>query len=235
MSDERSNARGKSFLFKLAASAILLAMAMALSIVSAMIPGLQLPFGGSISIFSLLPIVLISWMFGLGWGFCAAHIFSLFRILRGMATVSALFLPESDSYMGVSFALIIIFLDYICAFTALGLGGVFRKAIKNKTASLVLGGLVALLVSYFFHVLSGAIFYGEWAEWFFTDTIVKDWAVSKFIMEHFSGTGLAIVYSIVYNGCYMVPEIILTSIGAAAVSAIPQVRLYDGKRSLGRP
>ena len=98
---------------------------------------------------------------------------------------------------------------------------------KSKIGSLVLGSIVALLVCYLFHVISGAIFYGAWAEWFFTDTVVADLSISKTIMNNFSGQGLANIYSIIYNGCYMIPEIILTAIGAAAVSAIPQLKRYE--------
>ena len=211
---------------KLVTSAMLIALGTAISFVCELIPFLNLPFGGTITIFSLLPLVVISWMYGLGWGFGSAFVYSLLQIAVGFKTVSALFTPDSDGYMGsVGIAFCIILLDYILAFTSVGLGGVFRR-LKNKTAALVLGSVVALTVCYLFHVLSGAIFYGEWAEWFFTDTVIADWAISKSIMENFSGAGLATVYSFVYNGCYMVPEILLTAVGAAAVSALPMMKKH---------
>ena len=98
--------------------------------------------------------------------------------------------------------------------------GRFRK-MKSKIGSIALGAIVAVFIRYLFHVLSGAIFYGAWAEWFFTETVFADFAISKTIMETFSGTGLGIVYSAVYNACYMVPEIILTTIGCIAIVNIP--------------
>ena len=108
---------------------------------------------------------------------------------------------------------------------SLGLGGIFRKKISNKGLSLCLGSIVALAVCYAFHMLSGFIFYGAWAEWFFGDTIIADWAVSKWILQNISGKALAFVYSLVYNGCYMIPEIILTAILAFPVAKIPRVRV----------
>ena len=209
---------------KLVTSAMLIALGTGLSLICEFIPFLNLPFGGTITVCSLLPIVLISWMYGLGWGLGSGFVYAMLQILVGFRTVSALFTPGDDSYMGSFWiALCIILLDYLLAYTSVGLGGVFR-GMKNKTVSLLLGTVVSLLICYIFHVVSGAIFYGAWAEWFFTDTVIADWQISKDIMASFSGTGLAIIYSVIYNGCYMIPEIIITSIGAAAVSALPQVK-----------
>jgi len=202
---------------------MLITLGTVISFVCELIPFLNLPFGGTITICSLLPIVIISWMYGLGWGFGSAFVYSLLQMLIGMKTVAALFIPDSDSYMGLGAAILIILIDYVIAFTSVGIAGIFR-GMKNKTLALVLGSIVGTVLCYLFHVLSGAIFYGAWAEWFFTDTIVKDWSISKSIMENFSGTSLSVLYSFVYNGCYMIPEIIITAIGAAAVSSLPQIK-----------
>lgn len=209
---------------RLVTSALLVTLGLVLSIVCEMIPFLNLPFGGTITICSLLPLVVISWMYGLSWGLGAGFVYSILQLFTGFKTVSALFLPGSDSYQeNIWIAFCIILLDYLLAYTAVGLGGLFRKW-KRKTLSLVFGSIVALSVCYLFHVLSGYLFYGAWAEWFFTDTVFAETALAGQIMEHYSGNGLALIYSFVYNGCYMIPEIILTAIGAAAVSALPQVK-----------
>ena len=49
-------------------------------------------------------------------------------------------------------------------------------------------------------------------------------AIGKVILSHFTGTALSIVYSIFYNGLYMIPEIIITAIVAVPVSQIPQIK-----------
>jgi len=212
---------------RLTTSAVLMAISTAIAVVCEFIPFLNLPFGGTITIASMLPIIIISYMYGLKWGLFSSFTYSVIQIVVSLVhgsagTVVGLFLPESG--MSVFSGIIIIFLDYIVAYTALGLGGVFRRIIKNKTASLIAGGAVALLICYAFHVLSGAIFYGAWAEWFFTDTIIKDWAISKSIMSSFSGASLSLIYSIIYNGCYMIPEIIITAFVSVPVSRIPQIK-----------
>ena len=211
----------------LTTSAVMIAIATVITILCSYIPFLNLPFGGMITIASMLPIIIVSYMFGIKWGLFTAFTYSIVLIIIDLThgasgTVAGLFLPESG--FTVIMGLVIILIDYIAAYTSLGLGGIFRNVIKNKTLSLVLGGTVALIVCYAFHVLSGVIFYGQWAEWFFTDTIIKDWAISKSIMTNLSGTSLALVYSIIYNGCYMIPEIIITAAVGAGVSIIPQIK-----------
>ena len=210
---------------KLVTSAMLIAVGTVISFVCEFIPFLNLPFGGTITIASTLPVVLISYMYGLSWGFGSAFVFALMQMVVGMKTVSALFTPSSDSFMGIGIAIAVIMLDYILAFTSLGLGGIFRN-LKSRTGALVLGAVVAGLACYFFHFVSGALFYGAWAEWFFTDTVLKDLPVSKWIMENLTGGGLAAVYSAVYNGCYMIPEIVITAVIAVPVCRIPPVRKY---------
>ena len=204
---------------KLVLSAMMIALGTAISFVCEMIPFLNLPFGGTITIASLLPVILVGYFYGPAWGFGSAFVFSLMQMAIGYQTVAGLFTPSSDSYMGAKNAILILLLDYICAFTVVGVASFFRK--MKPLPALVVGSLVATLACYLFHVLSGAIFYGTWAEWFFTDTVAKDFALSKWIMAHMSGKGLATAYSFVYNGCYMIPEMVITAVAGGAVSAIP--------------
>ena len=104
-----------------------------------------------------------------------------------------------------------------------GISSLFRN-IKRPALAIAAGSAVGLLACYFFHFLSGALFYGAWAEWFFTDTVVKDLAVSKWILGSFSGKSLAAVYSAVYNGCYMIPEIVITAVAGAVVANVPVIK-----------
>ena len=208
---------------KLVTSAVLIAMGTAISLVCEFIPFLNLPFGGTITVASLLPIVIIGYMYGRAWGFGAAFVYSLLQIAVGMKTVSALFTPTSDSFMGIGVAFGVIALDYIAAFTSVGLSSLFRN-IKRPALAVAVGSVVGLLACYFFHFVSGALFYGAWAEWFFTDTVAGDFAISKAILENFSGGALAAIYSAVYNGCYMIPEIVITAVVGAIVANVPMIK-----------
>lgn len=189
---------------RLVTSAMLIAIASVLSIFQPF----QLPFGGGITIASMLPLVLIAFYYGTSWGIFSAFLYSIVQLLLGMKTVSAFFLP-GDSQMLLWQALLICFLDYILAYSLLGLGGIFKNKIKNSTVALCVGTVFSLTLRYLVHIVSGALFFGSWAEWFFTQD--GFFAFGATIMENFSGYHLAFIYSIIYNGTYMIPEIIITT------------------------
>lgn len=207
---------------RLVTSAMLIAVASVLALVSEFIPFLQLRFGGTLTLASMLPIILISYMYGLKWGLGSAAVYAVIQIFMGFKTVAALFTPDSDSYMALWMAICVVLLDYFLAYTSLGLGGIFARK-KGGYLRLVLGGVVAQVICYAFHVLSGFLFYGAWADWFFTESAAKDLAISGWIMEHLSGRGLALLYSLIYNALYMLPEIVLTAAVAALIYRIPAV------------
>ncbi len=212
---------------RLTTSAMMLAMATVLALVCAYIPFLNLPFGGGFTVASMLPIVLVSYMYGVKWGFFVSFTYSCIQIIMDLvlgkgSTIIALFTPSSEDYMGLVVAIAILFIDYFLAYTLLGLGGVFRNKINNKTLAIVLGVIVALFSRYVCHIVSGYIFYGAWAEWFFTQD--GFYSIGNFVLDVFDGKMLSLVYSIFYNGLFMLPEIIITAIVAAPVSAIRYIK-----------
>ncbi len=204
---------------RLVESALCLAIAVVLELVSKMI-GLELPFGGTITIASMLPIVLIAYKYGVKWGLLCGFTYSILQICMGLKVVSAMFLP-GEGQMAVWQAICICLLDYVAAYTVLGIGGIFKNKFKKAAPALALGVLVALSARYLIHVISGAIFYGSYAEWFFTQE--GFYAIGKQIMSSFSGTGLAIIYSLFYNGLYMIPEIIITTVAALIIGNVPAI------------
>jgi thiamine transporter len=214
---------------RLTTSAVMLALAMVLAMVCALIPFLNLPFGGGFTVASMLPVVIISYMYGMKWGFFSAAIYSVIQVVMDLylgkgSTLIALFMPNSEDYMGIGAAIAILIIDYLVAYTLLGFGGAFRK-MKNKTLALTLGVVLALSLRYLAHIVSGYIFYGAWAEWFFTQD--NFYAIGGWILDTFSGEGLAIIYSIFYNGLYMIPEIIITAVASVIVSRLPVIKISD--------
>lgn len=205
---------------RLTESAMLLAMAIVLELLSKMfIP--EMPFGGQLTFVSMLPVVLISYRHGLKWGFLSAFTYALIEMVIGAKTVAAAFQPGyfGDAAM-IGNALIMCLLDYILAYTLLGLGGVFRNKIKNPGVSLMCGSLVALGARYLAHIASGYILFSGWAEWFFTQEGFPAWGAK--LVESLSPNLLGFVYSVVYNGFYMIPEMIFTAI-AALLLARPNI------------
>ncbi|MBQ7398586.1 MAG: energy-coupled thiamine transporter ThiT [Clostridia bacterium] len=209
---------------RLTESGMMIALATAISFVCSLIPvpPFNFPFGGGITIAGMLPIILIAYLYGTRWGLLTGFVYSLIQMLLGHSTVSSLFLPVEEGGMQLSAALLICVIDYVIAYTALGLGGVFRKPL-NPVKALVLGSVVALATRYLCHIISGAIFYGAWAEWFFTLEGIYE-TIGKGILENVKGGSLALLYSIIYNGCYMIPEMIITPAVAAIIWRIPVLK-----------
>ncbi|MEE0107246.1 MAG: energy-coupled thiamine transporter ThiT [Lachnospiraceae bacterium] len=154
------------------------AMAIALATVTSMIKLFEMPMGGSVTLFSMLFIVLIGYWYGLGGGLTVAIAYGVLQLLL-------------DPYI-LSFPQMLV--DYILAFGALGLAGIFH----NSKHGLIKGYIVAVLGRYFFSFLSGWIFFGMYAP------------------DNFPN---AVVYSLAYNGSYLGAEALITLI----VIAIPPV------------
>ena len=200
---------------------MLLAIAIVLELIAKMfIP--EQTFGGQITIVSMLPVVLIAYRHGVKWGLVASFTYALLEMAIGMKTVSAAFLPGyfGDGTMIVN-AIIMCLLDYIVAYSLLCLGGVFRNSIKKPGISLMCGSLVALGARYLAHVASGYILFSGWAEWYFTQEGFPAWGAE--LVQALSPEMLGLTYSAVYNGMYMVPEMVFTAIAAVIIARIPGI------------
>ena len=182
---------------RLTESAIMLAFATVLSIVKI----LDLPYGGSITACSMLPVLIIAYRHGTGWGLFTALAFGLLQLLLG---------ANNLSYATGAFAAVMIVLfDYIIAFGVLGLGGLFRK-IKDPSTGLALAALVTGALRYLCHIISG---YAVWRD---ISIPAQD----------------AWLYSIGYNGTYMIPEILITMVGAVYLSRVLDFRSESITRTL---
>ena len=206
---------------RLTESAMLLAIAIVLELISKMfIP--EQPFGGQVTVVAMLPIVLIAYRHGCRWGFVASFAYALLQMALGAKTVSAAFLPGyfGDGAM-IGNAVVMCALDYILAYTLLGLGGIFRNVIKRRGLALMCGSIVALFARFLAHVLSGYILFSGWAEWYFTQEGFPAWGEK--IVASLSPDMLGWVYSVVYNGMYMVPEIVMTAVAALIIAKVPKI------------
>ncbi len=138
-------------------------------------------FGGSITLGSMLPMILIAWRWGTKQGLFSALVFSLMQLLLGVKNVT---------YGQTVFQMLAIaLLDYIIAYTAYGLGGIFKNRLNNKAVALVSGILLAGIIRFICHFFSG---------WMIWDAL---WPNEK-------GLSSA-VYSLIYNGGYMLPEVVV--------------------------
>lgn len=171
------------------------AVAIALSMITSMIKIINMPMGGSVTLLSMLFVSMIGYWYGLGAGLTTAFAYGVLQLVIDPYIIS---LPQ-------------MLVDYIFAFMALGLSGIFSKS-KNGLSK---GYIVGVLGRYFFTFLSGWIFFGTYA----ADAGFKS----------------AVLYSLVYNGAYLGAEAVITLI----IINLPPVKQALGRvtmyaRDLGR-
>lgn len=132
-----SNAR------KLTEAAVMLAVATVLSLIKL----LDLPYGGSVTIASLLPVIIISYRYGVRFGLLTGFVYGIIQQLLGLNTLSYVTTVQS--------IIAVILLDYLIAFMVIGFSGAFRKITPQSTA-LLYGTVLACVLRYICHVISGA-------------------------------------------------------------------------------
>ena len=171
---------------KLVESALFIAIATVLSMLK-----IDLPFGGGVTIVSMLPLVLVSHRWGWKWGVLTAFAYSLIQLLLGLDNVG--YATTFATALGV------IFLDYVIAYTVIGFSGALEKPF-GKTLKAVLIGIAVVFVGRFLcHFITGVWIWGGWMpETFMNMTMTSPW-----------------MYSLLYNGWYMLAELVVTEVVAA--------------------
>lgn len=177
--------------------------------------------GGSITICSMLPIIFISYRHGLKWGLLSGFAFSLLQLVTGG------FYAAGTSVLMVFATLLF---DYILPYTSIGLGGMFKGKTKSVKTDLLLGVIVSLGIRYAFHLVSGFVL---WKDISYATEMLQTpgfaFGLGAMVAEKLSGDALFTMYNILYNGSYMIPEIIITSIGAVLLSKFATYKLDENK------
>ncbi len=98
----------------------------------------------------------------------------------------------------------VILLDYVLAFTALGAAAFFGRPFKSRIAAAAVGSAAGGFIRFICSFLSGILIWGSYAP---------------------EGTPVWL-YSLTYNGSYMLPEIALTALASALlIPALDRVKL----------
>lgn len=172
------------------------ALMVALATVLSLIRFSKLPFGGSVTLLSMFPIVLFSIRRGVKGGLMASFVYAFLQLMLDIGDIVGWGLTP-----GTLIACIL--MDYLVPFTLLGLAGLFRK---KGFAGWIGGTALAILLRFAAHYLSG----------------VYVWqSVGEIIGREISNPYL---YSLIYNGLYMVPELIFTLVAAVILFSIPQTK-----------
>ncbi len=190
-------------------------MMTALSVVLSFVKVYEMPYGGSITLFSMVPVMFIGYAYGAKWGLASGLVYGIVQCIAG-ASNSLAYLTDNM----LNFILCLLF-DYLVAFSVLGLAGVFKNKIKAPAASFALGAAFAGFLRFLCHFITGWIVWGSYAE----DTLLGSGTkLGEKIVENFTGNALAAVYSLVYNASYMLPEIIISIIIAVVLISVSPIR-----------
>ena len=163
------------------------AVALALAYVTSYIKIFKLPFGGSVTLFSMLFIVLIGYWYGIKVGILTGLVYGIFQFLQE---------PYVLSFFQVC-------CDYILAFGAMGLSGLFANSRKH---GLLKAYIIAILARGAFHALGGYLYWMD----YMPDNFPKS---------------LTALYPIIYNYSYILLEGVLTIV----VISIPAVSSALGR------
>lgn len=158
----------------------------------------KMPMGGSVTLASMLPIMFIGIKYGPKIGLGTAFVYSLTQLLQ------AVMQGDVFIYCQTAFVVVICALfDYVVPFSVLGLSGVFAR----KTKFGAYAGMVAVTVVRFVcHFVTGVFIWDQWAP---------------------EGMG-KVVYSIVYNGGFLLPDLAI-----CIAVAIPLLQVKQMRKLLG--
>ncbi len=167
---------------RLVESGIMVALAVVLSFFKLW----EMPLGGEITFCSMLPILIIGYKYGPKWGLLTGFAFSLIKLLLDGSLLSSFAGLYWQSIIGSAF------LDYLIAFSVLGLAGIYGKGFFR----FLLGMTTAVGFRFISHVISGVVIFYAYA--FDSKSFPSNLA---FLKGHVLG------YSLAYNAFYLVPDL----------------------------
>ena len=190
----------QSFMQKNLGIMIECAAMIALATVLSMIKFASLPFGGSVTLFSMVPIILIAIRYGAVWGLVCAFVYSNTQLILDIGYLA--WIPT------VSGKIFCVLFDFTFAFGCLGVAGFFKQSIdrqterKNKIILISAAVITVCVLRYISHVISAVVVWRGLLE------------IPEDIMPYLFGTALG------YNAAYMIPETIISLISVPAVITV---------------
>jgi len=166
------------------------ALMIAIATVLSYIPLFQMPMGGDITLCSMAPLVIASLRHGVKWGVGTGLVHGFIQMMMGLQNVM-----YAQTFLAMAG---VVLLDYLLAFAVMGLACVFAKGFSNRTAGYAAGTAIVGVLRFLCSFVSGILIWGAYAP---EDTPV--W-----------------IYSLIYNGSYMLPEMIIMTIAVVAVMRI---------------
>ena len=175
--------------------AVMIALAFALSFAKIY----EMPLGGSVTVASMLPIMLISIKYGNLIGVGTAFVYSITQAFQALITGNVF--PYCET--GLTLAVCVLF-DYIVPFTVLGFAGAFKnfRFAKRQEIGAYIGMCLTVLIRFFCHFFTGVVIWGQWAP---------------------DGMG-KYIYSLAYNGSFLSVDFAICIICAVLMLRKSEIR-----------
>ncbi len=172
----------KKGILALAEGAAMVALAIALDLIAAVIPFLHLPTGGSITV-ATVPLIYYAYRHGTGYGLLAGVVWTFTQLLTG-----GFYVPPAGTVAAIVACFV---LDYLIAFSAVGLAPIFaRLGGRRRLLGYAVGAVAVNAIRYLSSSLSGALLWGS-----------------------YTPEGMSVLaYTFGYNALYMVPNAILAGV-----------------------
>ena len=135
-------------ILKIVADSNIAAICIAMSFALSYIAPIHMPYGGSVTIASLVPLMIYSYMFGTKKGALAGAVYGLLQVIQDPWIIH----PAQ------------LLLDYPIAFAGIGLAGMFAhvKSLKKvPQVQFLLGALIAGVLRFTAHLFSGVFAFSE--------------------------------------------------------------------------
>lgn len=166
------------------------AMLIALATVLSFLKFGEMPFGGAITL-EMIPLVVMGFRNGAKWGVFTGFVHGLLQMIIGFSNV--MYCATLAAQIGC------ILLDYLLAFSVLGLGMVFAFGYKkNKVVGAVCGSVIVGALRFLCSFVSGIVLWGSYAP---------------------EGMNVAL-YSLIYNGSYMLADTVIVAVAMGVLAAV---------------
>ena len=175
-----------------------------LATILSFLPVYKMPMGGSVTLASMLPILLIGVMFGYKWGFGASSVYMAIQLAQALIEGNVfVWCVSDDTFESILIVTTCALFDYVVPFAILGFSAFAKpKAGKKLNIGKVCATFsVLIFIRFLCHLLTGVVIWGQWAP---------------------EGMG-KFVYSLAYNGQYMLPELIITIVITALILSSKQI------------
>jgi len=170
----------------------------------------SLPYGGSVTLCSTLPLAAASLRHGWRWGVLTCFVFSCLQAILGAGTIA---MVGGTGLTYVLYVILCALLDYILAYTVLGFTGLIARAFRNRVAGLVAGVTVTGVLRFLCSFTSGVLLWGSYAP---------------------EGQTAAF-YSLTYNLTWWLPDLVVLLIVIIPLSFVRAVGLVPQRRDDARP